>query len=204
MAKSKSSNDKGWQITAYIAIAVIVVSLLVIGVRFTGHVVQSTGIVNVSVDPTAAINFTTNFINFGNGSVILGQPYAVLESNVANAVNGSWAYSAQNFTLENIGNINVSLQLKTNKDAAVFIGGTNPEYQYNVTNTKAESCTGASGVTLTAWNDVNTTDPGTTICPSFGFASAYDQIQIDVRLLIPSDSKTGNFTDTFTVTGTAL
>jgi len=174
--------------------------------RLTGYAVEGTGIVNVSVDPTAAINFTTDFINFGNGSVILGLSQALLESDISGAVNGSWAYEVQHFTLENIGNVNVSLDLKTNQDAATFIGGTNPEYKYNITNSPSndQSCTGASGVTLTAWNDVNTTDPGTRICPSFGFASAYDQIQIDVRLLIPSDSKTGNFTDTFTVTGTAL
>jgi len=205
MAKSKSSNDKGWQITAYIAIAVIVVSLLVIGMRLTGHVVESSGIVNVSVDPTAAINFTTDFINFGNGSVNAGSASAILQSNDTAAVNGGWNWNVpQNFTLENIGNVNVVLDLKTNKDAAAFIGGTNPEYQYGVNVNESEATSCNTTIIFNQWYTVNNVSSGDTICSNFSFVDAHDQLEISVRLVIPSDSLTGNFTDTFTATATAI
>ena len=203
MAKTKPNNDKGWQITAYIAIAVIVVSLLVIGMRLTGYVVESRGVVNVSIDRTAAINFTTDFINFGNGSVSAGSSSAILESNNTVAIEGGWNWTIpQNFTLVNIGNADVKLDLMTNKDAAAFIGGTSPEYQYSISDAESGSC--GTSIIFDQWYTVNTVSPGDTVCTSFSFADAHDLIQINVRLVIPSDSSTGNFTDTFTATATAL
>lgn len=194
---AKNNDNEGWQMIAYFAIAVIVVSLFVVGMRLTGFVVDS-AVLNVTVDKTAAINFTSDFINFGNGSVNVGAPSATLESDVANAVGGSWTYGTQNFVLENIGNINLSLKLKTGKDAAGFLGGTSPEYQYKVENLDVGSCT--SGLP-SGWINVSILD--TTICNNFEFNSSIDTVKINVRLVIPSDSNsgTGAFTDTFTVTG---
>jgi len=201
---AKNDNMEGGQMIAYFAIVVIAISLFVIGMRFTGYSVADTAVLNVTVDKVAAINFTTDFINFGNGSVNLGVASATLQSNIPNAVGGSWTYSAQHFTLENIGNVNVSLDLKTLNDAASFLGGTGPSYQYNVTNLETGSC-GTPGITLGSWNDVNTTLDGTRICGAFNSASGSDTLQIDVKLVIPSDSNSGTaaFTDSFIATGTS-
>ncbi|MFA5258676.1 MAG: hypothetical protein WC402_01265 [Candidatus Pacearchaeota archaeon] len=202
MAKTKNDNN-GWQIVAYVAIAVILVSLLVLGMRLTGYAIESTGIVRVNISSTAAINFTSNLINFGNGTVNPGKPSATLESNATAAVDGDWTWTAQHFILENVGNTNVALNLKTNQDATGFLGGTSPAYQYSVNdyNTETGSC-GTPLVTLEGWNTVSTI--GTDICTSFPFTDANDQIQIDVRLVIPSDASPGELSDTFTATGTAI
>jgi len=196
---AKDDNMEGGQMIAYIAIAVIAISLFVIGMRFTGYAINSNATVNVTISPLVAINFTYAFINFGAGNVDLGAKNATLESNATSAVNGNWSWTKQNFTLENIGNLNVSLTLKSGKTAATFIGGTSPSYEYSVTNAEAGSCTGLS----LGWKTASTSDA--TICTSFKVKDSNDEIRINVKLVIPSDSTsgTGAFTDTFTATGTA-
>lgn len=202
---AKDDNIQGGQMIAYFAIAVIAISLFVIGMRFTGYVVTDTSVLNVTITPTAAINFTSDFINFGAGSVNLGSSSATLDSGQTAAVGGTWTYSAQHFVLENIGNVNVSLKLKTGKTAAQFLGGTNPSYKYKIVGNEGSgaSCTGGYA---SSWTEVSTSGSGDTICDAFRVASANDEITIDVQLVVPSDSDsgTGGFTDTFTAEGTSL
>ena len=200
---AKNNNTEDGQMIAYIAIAVIAISLFVIGMRLTGFVVTDTAIVNVTITPTAAINFTSDFINFGAGSVDLGAASATLDSGLTAASGGTWSYSAQHFVLENIGNANVSLKLKSGKTAAQFLGGTSPTYKYKITSKEGTSCTGSYA---SSWTEVSTTGSGDTICDIFKYPSANDEITIDVQLVVPSDSDsgTGGFTDTFTAEGTAL
>ncbi|VVB78290.1 Uncharacterised protein [uncultured archaeon] len=203
---NKNKKIDAWQIVAYIAIIVIIISIVNFGMRLTGHATSTdTAVVNVTVSATAAINFTTDFINFGSGGVSDGSSSAMLESNGTAAVGGSWNWgSAQNFTLENIGNVNVSLDLKTSKTAATFIGGFLPQYNFTVRDTETGSCL-QPGTTLGVWQSVNTTGDGTKICGNFTPEGAHDKITIDVRLVIPSDSFSGNeaLTDTFTAKGTS-
>jgi hypothetical protein len=205
MAKTKIDN-RGWQIVAYVAIAVIFVSLFVIGLRLTGYAIESTGVVNVTINQLASINFTTDFINFGNGSVNGGSSTAILESNDTGAIGGTWNWTApQHFILENVGNVNVILNLKTDQDAITFLGGTSPAYQYAVRDSEVASCTTGT-INFDQWYDVNASisGSGTQICNSFTFTDSHDLITIDVKLVIPSDSSAGNLTDIFTATATAL
>ena len=159
----------------------------------------SVGTINLSVETLAEVNFTTNSINFLSGKVNTGGANATLDTSLGTVVGGNWTANSAGFVVENIGNVNVTLDLKTGKSAATFIGGTNPQYQFNVTNTEVGSCTNAS-YTLATFADVNTTNPGTRICNVFGFANAADRIRIDVKLVIPSDSYTGALGDYFTAT----
>ena len=46
--------------------------------------------------------------------------------------NGNWTPVTQGFVVVNEGNTNVTLDLKTGKTVAGFLGGTNPIYQYNL------------------------------------------------------------------------
>ena len=197
---AKDDNIQGGQMIAYFAVAVIAISLFVIGARLTGFdVLTDTAEVNVTISPLAAINFTTDFIDFGTGTVLLGAANAMLESNGTAAVNGTWSWTAQYFELENIGNINVSLKLKSGKTAAQFLGGSSPSYEYVVRDTESGSCIDIPA----GWQTATGSDA--TICSSFKIKDSNDRIRIDVKLVIPSDSNsgTGGFTDTFTATGTA-
>lgn len=158
----------------------------------------STGTVNLSVETLASVNFTTDNIDFGSGRVDEGGVNATLDTDAGTVTGGNWTANSAGFVLENIGNVNVTLDLATGKTAATFIGGTNPSYQYKVNDVESGSCTG--GVTLDTWYDVNATSPGTRICGVMGFADSADTLNIDVKLVVPSDSYTGALSDTFTAT----
>ena len=200
--KSKTNKFTVFDVIGLLAIIVIVVSFLTLGMRMTGYAqLTSTGVVNVTVNSLIAINFTANFINFSSGNVNPGQTNAVLDSNGTSAIGGTWAWGATNFTLLNYGNVNVTLQLKSGKTAATFLGGAAPAYKYSVKDAKAGSCRNP-GVTLGDWNTVNTAGNGDTICGNFTPVPTADTIAINVQLTIPKDSSTGNLTDTFTATAT--
>jgi hypothetical protein len=170
---------------------------------FTGFV-TSTGTANLTVITSAAINFTTNNINWGAGRVNLGATNATLITiPQINNSGGNWTNVTSGFVIENIGNVNVTLWLKTGKTAATFIGGTNPQYQFNVTNIEAKSCTNRSAFNLNVFYDVNTTDTGvgaegTWVCSNFSYVDSLDEVRIDLKVVVPSDSLTGALGDIMT------
>lgn len=165
--------------------------------------VTSTGTVNVSVSTSAAINFTTNLINWGSGTVSNNSLVAVLDTSSGTVVNGTWTEVTNGFVIENTGNVNVSLNIKTSNSADSFIGGTSPTYKFNVSNVEESSCV-AGSITLGAWNDVNTTDPGTLVCNPLEFMDNKDSVRVDIQLAIPYDSIKDTLTSTMTATATAV
>jgi len=189
-----------WQITAYFAIVITVISLLVIGTKLTGYATNA--VVNVSIEQRAYINFTFDEINFGPGNIDSGESNATIDT-LGNVINGNWTPVSNGFTIENLGNVNVSLDLKTDKNATDFLGGQNPRYQYNISNLESGSCS-LGLISLGEWYEVNKTGDGTRICNLFQYTDSRDTIRIDVRLVIPSDASVGIKSDTFTATGTAV
>ena len=189
----------GVQIIGYVAIIVIIISLFSLGASLTGRVTD-TGQLNVTIENYANINFTTDFIDFGGGSVNAGQSYSELYTN-GTIVNGNWTSPNTRFVIENIGNVNVTLRLATGKNADSYIGGTSPLYRYNITNISAAACPG--GVAQGTWQDVNTTGQGTLICNPLQYYNDKDDIEIHIWLRVPSDAAGGTKTDTLTATATA-
>jgi hypothetical protein len=174
---------------------------------------QTTGIVNLTIQASVAINFTVDLIEWGTGRVDTGSNNATLDTSrnsTYKVLNGNWSWlnvnngnRTEGFILENIGNSNVSLWLATSKNATQFIGGNNPGYQFNITNNESNSCTNSSGVNLGDYYDVNTTGIGTRVCSNLGPGDTQDAIRLDVKLRIPSGSQTGTLTDTITATAIA-
>jgi len=202
-------------------VAIIAVVVAVLGAGITYNYLTSfrnkltgfatgTGTINLSVESAAAINFTTNVINWGSGRVNAGSDNATLNTagGANNVTGGNWTGNTAGFVVENIGNLNVTFDLKTGLNNVSLLGGSaggGPQYRYNVTNKDAGSCLNSTGgtdlsITLGTFYDVNTTDPGTRICGRFVIPDASDELRIDVKLIIPSDSKTGTISDTFTAT----
>jgi len=223
MSKQTKKNDNelkkiNHNILLYFAIFLLAISLIVFSVniikimRITGRATD-TGEINLTVESKTQINFTTDEINWGSGSVSAGASNATLNTagGANNVTNGNWTGNTAGLVVENIGNKNVTLDLKTGNNATALLGGTNPSYQYNVTNVEAGSCTNStggnnmsSGISLGNFYDVNTTDPGTRVCDVFAHTDSIDTIRIDIKLVIPSDSKTGKITDTITATATTI
>ncbi|RMD67227.1 hypothetical protein D6817_02140 [Candidatus Pacearchaeota archaeon] len=169
---------------------------------------SNTGEANLTVESSAAVNFTTDFIDWGSGQVDVGQTYAqltTLETN--NVTNGNWTLqTAGGLRIENIGNVNVSLNLSVGKTAAQFIGGTNPGYQWNVTAVEANACLNSTGGTggLQLGTFIDTTTSQTEFCPIFQFVNTADEVRIDLNITVPYNAPPGAKTDTITATVTVV
>jgi hypothetical protein len=234
MNKYKPNNSEGAfvAISAVLAILSIVFFILIVffpgtlsKIGLTGFATAgntTSGKINLTIEQGLIINFTTDLIEWGLGSVNIGSQNATLDSSrntsETKVVNGNWymTNSSLNFNrtrglvLENIGNLNTTLYIKTGKTAATFIGGSGPEYKINITNNKSSSCgqnesttgnsSNALNFTLGLYYNVNTTGDGARICDWFNFDDTKDQLRIHVFLRVPSDSLTGNLEDIITAT----
>jgi len=140
------------------------------------------------------VNFTTDTINWGSGTVATGTGFCVL-----NSYDSSIGANCTDFTpqtaglvLENIGNKNVTLNITMGKNAASFITGTSPVCKWNMSNLESGSCPGIA-LTPGAWQTCATT--AVVVCNSTGggflAADASDTLNFDVLVQIPSDAIAG-------------
>ena len=169
---------------------------------------------NITVAPNLIINYSVNLTYFGSGVVTSGLDNATLYTN-GTVAGGSWAGTSSGLVLENLGNVNVSIQLQAGANNTGLIGGTaggGPQYQWTFNNSKAGSCVnntggnpnntaaGFSGNAAYFFVNVNNTSGGTWVCNNFSSVSDKNQMRIDFYLVVPRDSKTGGLTDTITTT----
>lgn len=196
MNKTGEISNNFLALLVVVAIAVALAGFM-LPARMTGNALN-TGTLAADINSTTAINFTDASIDFGT----LAVPTGVISCQVDTESNNNCTGSAvdDGFTVENIGNEDVSLQLKTGKNAAELIAGTTPKYQYKVTDKDSGAC---ANLTVIKYYDVNKTSPGTEICSVFQKGPTVDELYIDVLLVIPSDATAGAKSDTFTATATA-
>lgn len=172
----------------------------------------TSGILNLSVQSGLVINFTLDTIDWGTGRVDIGANNATLDTSrnttQTKVLNGNWTGNYGNrsrgLILENIGNVNATLYVKTGLNATQFIGGSNPLYQFNVSNNETGSCwqnnnTG-NMTTIGLYYDVNITGDGSKVCDHFSYSDSNDALRIDILLRIPSSSNTGSLSDSITAT----
>jgi hypothetical protein len=152
------------------------------------------GSVNVSVNQNVIVDFTTSSIDWGAGSLDDGVDYATIDT-LGNVVDGSWDAVSNGFLIENDGNVNVTVNISSGKDAVSFIGGTSPEYKYNISNVDEDACSSIGEFNLGEFYEIETNSKS--ICESFSSGST---MRIDLRLVIPSDSTLGSLSDTLTAT----
>ncbi len=166
---------------------------------------SSTGEANLTVETTVVINFTTARINWGSGRVNSGASSATLNTEATNNVtNGNWTLqNAGGLRVENIGNVNVTLNLSGTKTAAQMIGGTSPAYTWSFTEPESNSCLNSTGSSQTLPDQVPVYTTTTLVCGRFRFTDSNDSLRIDFYLTVPSDSFTGALGDTITATAFA-
>ena len=171
-------------------------------IPITGRYID-TGIAQLTVSPVTAIKFTAASINWGSGYVNESAANCTLDSEGTVGA-GCVGFSTQSngFTVENIGNYNVKLELATGKNAASFLGGTGPVYQYRMSEREFGAC--KATLSPTVYTDVNSSSPGTLTCANFSAVDANDALDIDVKLTMPSDVTPGAKTDVITATATAV
>jgi len=160
-----------------------------------------TGTANLTIEGAAAVNFTTDIVNWGSGQVNASEgTRAELNTYPGQVTAGTWTPVTQGLILENIGNSNVTLNLTSSKDATDFIGGTNPIFQWRVTNNKTGSCTTAPSPA--AYSNINTSTHLT--CPIFQWVNTADALEIDLNVTIPADANSGAKGMVITATATAI
>ncbi len=207
-----------------LSVAVIAVGLSIIAAGITYFSVSSlvyrisglaTGEANLTVETLASVNFSTRAINWSSGRVNIGSTAASLITTSSNGdvTGGNWTVNSDGLILENVGNVNVSLNLSVGKNASEFIGGTNPAYEWNLTAEEAASCVQVGTTTdmdnLDEYHQANTTNneaipDGGLGCSVFRFESGNDLLRLDFNITIPENSLTGKLGDVITATVTVL
>lgn len=159
---------------------------------FTGFATEE-GTVNVTIDSTTSILIVSangtegKALNWGEGAVDTNRPFALLVSN-GTVVDGSWPVINEGFIINNTGNTNVNLTIQCNTNADTFIGGNDPEFQFNISNNLPNSCAAvAEGYTLGTYTDFLTT--AVPVCDNFTSDDAADQLRMDVLVKIPSSAQ---------------
>lgn len=199
-----------------LAVAVIAVVVSIVGLYITYDSISlirqkvtglatETGQVNITIQSQASINITSaggvtgsKKIDFGSGYVTAGKSYAILATNGTMADGTGWNTVNGGFIVENVGNVNVTVGIKSTDNAVGFLGGSAPLYQYNVSNSEAGSCNFTTGYAGDIYKDMTSAD--VTFCDNFQPGSALDEIRIDILLKVPSYSNTGALTQTVTLT----
>ena len=186
------------------AVVVLVISILLFGFSLFNFVKPFTGYATdtaqtyVDVAGEASIEFTTNVTGWGTGAVNSSFDSAILVTN-GTVTHGNWSSNNNPLYLENVGNVNASLDLKADSDADGFIGGTRdggPLFQIKVTNNESNSCPTIGN--FSSFQDIDTTDRRT--CDEFEFTDTKDSLQIDIYLRVPGDAPPGNKTAIITAT----
>ena len=169
--------------------------------ELTGQVTR--GEVNVTVGGVAVLNFTTWQVNLGSGAVdeAGGFVNATVSTKSGVSLGGSgWSTGMGGLVIENTGNVNLSLGLKGDHNAANLIGGTNPQYQWLLSGDPSDaednSCkTYHTGSVVDTWYDVNSTQG---FCDKFQPNDAADSIMIHFKFVIALDASTGARGDNIT------
>ena len=206
MVSKQNKNSGKNNLLFYLALILLIVAVVVFFLNIS-QVVNLTGkaigTANLTVESITEINFTTNNIDWGSGAVTSGQSSATLNTagDAANVTNGNWTGNTAGLVIENIGNVNVSLNISAGKTATTLLGGLSPTYEYNFSNIEANSCSGGT----TALNEFTSANTSVLrVCGIFDFSDDSDRIRIDIKLVVPSDSKTGAIGDIITATATAV
>ena len=151
-------------------------------------------IVQLDITSVVQVNFTTDTINWGSGTVVVGKDFCVLNSYDSSIGANCSTFTPQTagLVLENIGNKNVTLNITMQKNAADFIHPTNAVCQWNVSNLETGSCPGMAR-TPSSWQTCSATP--TVVCNSTGNGfladDGADTLKFDVRVQIPSAATGG-------------
>ncbi|MFA5106514.1 MAG: hypothetical protein WC506_06170 [Candidatus Micrarchaeia archaeon] len=164
------------------------------------YAASGTGTVGVNITSTNQIavyvsgNTSSSTLSFvpvsppAAGSITLSTDQS---SNMTGGVTG--------FVVENQGNVNVSINVTSDKTAATFVGGSSPAFKMWGVNDEASSC-----VTPTASPGFDLGSSGSLVCDNLQYPDASDQVFAYISVTIPSDAPVAASTATITFTSTAV
>ena len=204
------------QLLSVLAVVLVALSVLGLGVtmmkasdfneKITGY---ETGYVNISITTTVAIDVDGgvdgSIIDFAQGQVDAGKASATVQSTSGgiSQTDGNWT-KGYSIIINNTGNINVSINISSDKTSTSFFGGTNPKFYLNISNKEAGSC--GSGPGLSAWIEMATTSDYR-FCDQLSPVTASSEIYLDAKLVVPNDANLASASEdvqaTLTITASA-
>jgi hypothetical protein len=209
---------------AYISISAVNSRLSSVGLApITGFATIPNGTATVTVQTVSSIKFSQASVAFSTGSVNTASGFNNCTLSTTSASNSGctdFSEVSTPFTIENDGNTNLSVELRSNATATTFIGS-GALFLWNVSVNESGSCVNASGTDRTAvqpntsgvgcggttnacgsiFESVSTSNKN--ICPSLLYNDASDSLNIDINISIPYDAPTGTKIAGIIVTGTA-
>ena len=212
----------------YISISAVNSRLTSIGLTpITGFATIPNATATVSIETFSSIKFSQSSVAFGSGSVNTSGGFnnctlSTLDAGGINSGCRDFNQVSNGFTIENDGNTNLSIELKSNASAEDFIGLGSALFLWNVTVNASGSCVNKSGTgslavqpntSLGCGTDGNAaSDCGSifeavstsnkNICPSLLFEDSKDALNIDINISIPYDAPAGGKVAGLIVTGT--
>lgn len=195
----------------------------------TGFALIPNATATVTVQSLSSIKFSQGSVAFGTGGVNTSGGFNNCTLSTLDGTTGlnsgctDFSQVNNGFTIENDGNSNLSVELRSNVSATDFIGLGSALFLWNVTVNESSSCVNASA------NGNGVVDPNTTadcgtgnstgsascgsifeavsttnknICPRLLFIDSSDALNIDINISIPLDAPTGAKVAGLIVTGT--
>lgn len=199
--------------------------------QITGFALIPNATATVTVQTFSSIKFSQASVAFGTGNVnVTGGFNNCTLSTLDGATGGNsgcdgFTEVSNGFTIENDGNTNLSVELRSNVTAAQFIGLGSALFLWNVTVNESSSCRNSSinvgdgivnpnttiGCGPNATNDIAAncgaifeavSTSNKNICPRLLYTDVSDALNIDINISIPVDAPAGAKVAGLVVTGT--
>lgn len=173
----------------------------------TGFAVNQSAYVNVTVASTTSIVLIEGGnVSFGNGSA----PAALSTASSFDNPNtfddpGPGKPDADDFVIENDGNVDVNLTINGSRASSFITSGTGPAYNWsgaNHSNTGDHGCYNITVGTINGLTSPNTSQNpfgigkyNYSVCENLSFVNSNDTVNVTIRVFIPGDTLPGTYTD---------
>jgi len=177
-------NSNALVILAVLAVIVTLLTLIVAVNKMTGKATD-TATANFTINSAASISFITDVINWGSGSVDEIPTFGILDTEGTTTNTTGFTTVNQGLTLQNDGNVNVTVNITFSKNAAGFIGGTNPTFKWKASDNESNSCNSAYNPSF--YSGVSNIS-ATNVCSNMPYDDSHDAFDIDLQVEIPEDA----------------
>jgi len=153
------------------------------------------GYVNVTIVANILINSTDQVINFGNCKPATGGTQHWSNDTATNGAGTGQCdglASADSILIENLGNVDANVSIKTAHLSPALIGGTGPKFQYTTVNGTNNGCkrhtTTAAGSLESAIVNFTAKDVPYRFCDNLSFGVTNKQVLMYAGIFIPEDA----------------
>ena len=162
----------------------------------TGAASTVEGNVSVTVAAVTSIRIVGSNVSFGNGSAFGGVVLSTAEgTDNPSTFNDPSGGEADDFVIENDGNVDVNLTVNGSSATDFITTGTSPAYNFSSVNiTPDDGCNGGTQNLSEIPFGVGSVTPS--ICENFTFRDFNDTMNITINLFLPADVEPSTYVDT--------